>query len=53
MNIISKIYLELELTDEENADFRIEATKKFGGKGNLKKAAEEALKDWINKQKGE
>jgi hypothetical protein len=48
----NRLHLELELTEEENRDFRIEATKKFTGKGELKKAAEEALKDWIKKQQG-
>lgn len=50
---MGKLYIPLELTDEDEAKFRKIAFNKFmeegkmSGKGSLKKAATEAFLDWI------
>jgi hypothetical protein len=51
---MGKLYIPLELSDEDEAKFRKIAFNKFSekgkrtSKGNLKKAATEAFLDWIN-----
>jgi len=50
---MGKLYIPIELTDEDEAKFRKIAFNKFSekgkmtSKGNLKKAATEAFLDWI------
>jgi len=51
---MGKLYIPIELSDEDEAKFRKIAFNKFisegkmSGKGSLKKAATEAFMDWIN-----
>jgi hypothetical protein len=55
--LMGKLYIPIEISDDNEAKFRDIAFKKFskreGGKmtskGNLKKAATEAFLDWIQK----
>lgn len=54
---MGKLYIPLELSDEDEAKFRKIAFNKFtdkgrmSGKGSMKQAATEAFLDWIHKNK--